>query len=321
MQLRELGRSGLKVSALGLGCMGLSYGRGEAVNERDGIRLIHAAIEAGITFFDTAEVYGPFANEELLGLALTSRREDVVVATKFGFEFDSKGRISKPNSRPERIRAVAESSLRRLRTEAIDLLYQHRVDPDVPIEDVAGTVANLVQEGKVRYFGLSEADSKTIVRAHEVHPVAAVQSEYSLWWRQPEEALFPVLQDLGIGLVSFSPLGKGFLTGAINADSRFAASDIRSRVPRFSPDNLLANGRLLTALSGVSERRGITLAQLALAWLLAQRSWIVPIPGTTRAERLRENVLAVEVELATEDLAEIEAALAEAEIQGDRSPT
>ncbi|KAF1055244.1 MAG: Aldo-keto reductase IolS [Stenotrophomonas maltophilia] len=303
MQFRELGRSGLKVSALGLGCMGLSHAYGPATDEASAAALLHAAVEQGVTFFDTAEVYGPFTNEELLGRALSPLRERVLIATKFGF----KGAQSEAglDSRPENIRAVAEASLKRLRTDHIDLFYQRRVDPNVPIEDVAGTVRDLIAEGKVRHFGLSEASAATVRRAHAVQPVAAVQSEYSLWWREPERELLPALQELGIGFVPFSPLGRGFLTGAISADSQFDANDFRNRLPRFAADARRANQSLVDRIGAIAQGKGATPAQVALAWLLAQAPWIVPIPGTTKLHRLQENLGALQLQLGADDLAQI----------------
>ena len=323
MQNRELGKSGLRVSALGLGCMGLSFGYGKAVEKRDGIALIRAAFEKGVTFFDTAEAYGPFVNEELLGEALEPFREDVVIATKFGFEGgDSKGGL---NSKPEHINAFVEASLKRLKTDRIDLLYQHRVDPNVPIEDVAGTVRDLIQAGKVKYFGLSEAGAKTIRKAHAVQPVAALQSEYSLWWREPEIEIIPTLQELGIGFVPFSPLGKGFLTGTIDESTTFEKTDFRNIVPRFTTEARKANQTIVALLQKIAvekSRRGVpvTPAQIALSWLLAQKPWIVPIPGTTKLHRLEENLGAAEVELTARDLEKIESAAAEITVEGARYP-
>ena len=318
MQTRELGREGLTVSALGLGCMGLSFGYGPATPREGAVALIRAAHEQGVTFFDTAEAYGQGENERLVGEALAPFRGQVAVATKFGF------RGGEPSqgldSRPERIRAVAEASLRNLRTERIDLFYQHRVDPDVPIEDVAGTVRDLVVEGKVGHFGLSEAGAATIRRAHAVHPVAALQSEYSMWWREPEAEVIPVLEELGIGLVPFSPLGKGFLTGAIDAGTTFAADDFRNQVPRFAPEARAANQALVDRIGIVAAASGASPAQVALAWLLAQRPWIVPIPGTTKAHRLRENLGAASLDLTAESLREIGEALAAIPVHGDRYP-
>jgi aryl-alcohol dehydrogenase-like predicted oxidoreductase len=318
MQKRKLGNSGLEVSALGLGCMGLSFGYGPAVERIDGINLIRSAFEAGVTFFDTAECYGPFVNEELVGEALAPFRDQIVIATKFGFQDgDSKRAL---DSRPERIREVAEASLKRLKTDRIDLFYQHRVDPNVPIEDVAGTVKDLIREGKVKHFGLSEAGAQTIRRAHAVQAVAALQSEYSLWWREPEQSVLPTLEALGIGFVPFSPLGKGFLTGAINAGTEFASNDFRSVVPRFSEENRKANQALVDVLGQIADAKGVARAQIALAWLLAQNQWIVPIPGTTKLHRLRENVAASAVELSTDDLTAIESALRGIQIVGERYP-
>ncbi|WP_322049524.1 aldo/keto reductase [Paraburkholderia sp. J67] len=318
MEKRTLGKSGLEVSAIGLGCMGLSFGYGPATTTADGVALIRAAFERGVTFFDTAEAYGPFVNEELLGEALAPVRDQVVIATKFGFQ---DGDATKPlDSRPERIRAVAEAALKRLKTDRIDLFYQHRVDPNVPVEDVAGTVADLIQEGKVKHFGMSEAGEQSIRRAHAVQPVAALQSEYSLWWRQPETTVLPVLEELGIGFVPFSPLGKGFLTGAIDENTQFAQNDFRNVVPRFSEENRKANARLVEVLGTIATDRGATRAQIAIAWLLAQKPWIVPIPGTTKLHRLDENVGAAAVTLEAADLAAIEAALKQIEIVGDRYP-
>jgi aryl-alcohol dehydrogenase-like predicted oxidoreductase len=288
MQKRKLGKSGLEVSALGLGCMGLSYGYGPATEQQEAIKLVRAAFDRGVTFFDTAEAYGPYKNEELLGEALGSVRDKVVIATKFGFDFGADGGQSGMNSRPEHIRAVAEASLKRLKTDVIDLFYQHRVDANVPIEDVAGTVKDLIGEGKVKHFGLSEAGAKTIRRAHAVQPVAALQSEYSLWWREPEEEILPTLEELGIGFVPFSPLGKGFLTGAISESTAFDSKDFRNVVPRFAPDARKANQGLVDRLTEIANTKGATPAQIALAWLLAQKPWIVPIPGTTKLHRLDE---------------------------------
>ncbi len=316
MQTRELGNSGLRVSALGLGCMGLSFGYGPATDTRTATALLHAAVAQGVTFFDTAEVYGPFRNEELLGQALAPYREQVVIATKFGFK-DGHADAGL-DSRPERIRAVAEASLQRLQTDRIDLFYQHRVDPNVPIEDVAGTVKDLIAEGKVKHFGLSEAGADTIRRAHAVQPVAALQSEYSLWWREPEQSVLPVLEELGIGFVPFSPLGKGFLTGAINADTAFAADDFRNSVPRFAADARQANQVLVDRISAIAAAKGATPAQVALAWLLARKPWIVPIPGTTKLHRLEENLGAVALQLSTDDLQQIGVALDSIAIVGDR---
>ncbi|MBB3646163.1 aryl-alcohol dehydrogenase-like predicted oxidoreductase [Rhizobium sp. BK619] len=320
MQKRELGKSGLEVSAIGLGCMGLSYGYGPATDIREAVALIRQAVERGVTFFDTAEAYGPYRNEELLGEALAPFRSEVVIATKFGFNLDANGGQSGMNSRPEQIRAVADQALKRLKTDVIDLFYQHRVDPDVPIEDVAGTVKALISEGKVKHFGLSEAGAKTIRRAHAVQPVAALQSEYSLWWREPEQDILPVLEELGIGFVPFSPLGKGFLAGAINETTSFDSKDFRNIVPRFSPEARKANQALVELLAEIAARKQATSAQVALAWLLAQKPWIVPIPGTTKLHRLEENIRAAEVELTAEDLGNIESALATIKVEGDRYP-
>lgn len=318
MQTRILGRSGLTVSAIGLGCMGLSYGYGPATDKRQAIALIRRAHELGVTFFDTAEAYGPGDNEVLLGEALAPFRDQVVIATKFGFK---NGQVSDGlDSRPKNIRAVAEASLRRLNTEVIDLFYQHRVDPDVPMEEVAGTVRDLIQEGKVRHFGLSEAGVDSIRRAHAVQPVAALQSEYSLWWREPEQTILSLLEELGIGFVPFSPLGKGFLTGAIKADTRFDGSDFRNQVPRFAEAARQANQQLVAALQDLAVGKGVTLAQIALAWLLAQQPWIAPIPGTTRLHRLEENLGAASVHLSAADLADIAGALAGIRVEGDRYP-
>ena len=322
MQKRKLGNTNLEVSALGLGCMGMSYGYGPAPDKQEMIKLIHAAVEHGVTFFDTAEMYGPFVNEELVGEALAPLREQVVIATKFGFKpaSDNEGRWSDTDSRPEHIREVAEASLKRLRTEVIDLFYQHRVDPKVPIEDVAGTVKDLISEGKVRHFGLSEAGVQTIRRAHAVQPVTALQSEYSLWWREPEAEIFPVLEELGIGFVPFSPLGRGFLTGKIDENTTFDRSDFRNIVPRFTPEARKANQSLVELLNTVAERKKATAAQIALAWLLAQKPWIVPIPGTTKLHRLQENIGAVEIEFTASDLDEINNAAAQIQVEGARYP-
>lgn len=318
MHSRQLGNSGLTVSALGLGCMGLSYGYGPATEKAAGIALIRDAFERGVTFFDTAEAYGPFVNETLLGEALAPVRDQVAIATKFGFK---NGEVAAGlDSRPDNIRAVAEAALKRLKTDRIDLFYQHRVDPGVPIEDVAGTVKDLIAEGKVKHFGMSEAGAQTIRRAHAVQPVAAIQSEYSLWWREPEQKLFATLEELGIGFVPFSPLGKGFLTGAIDAGTTFDKSDFRNVVPRFSEENRKANAQLVDVLGAIAGEQGATRAQIALAWLLAQKPWIVPIPGTTKMARLEENLGAEQVVLTTEDLSAIDAALAAVKIAGDRYP-
>ncbi|MBR1156744.1 aldo/keto reductase [Bradyrhizobium sp. JYMT SZCCT0428] len=321
MQKRRLGNSGLEVSAIGLGCMGLSFGYGPAVEKQTGIALIRAAVERGVTFFDTAEVYGPFTSEELVGEALAPVRDQVVIATKFGFDIDPKtGAQSGLSSRPEHIKQVAEASLKRLRTNVIDLFYQHRVDPNVPIEDVAGAVKDLIREGKVRHFGLSEAAAPTIRRAHAVQPVAALQSEYSLWWREPEEMILPTLEELGIGFVPFSPLGKGFLTGAISETTTFDKSDFRNVVPRFAPEARKANQALVDLLGKIAGGKKSTSAQIALAWLLAQRPWIVPIPGTTKPHRLEENVGAAAVTLTSADLGEIERTISAVAVQGARYP-
>ena len=316
---RTLGSSGLEVSAIGLGCMGLSHAYGPAVGERDGIALIRAAVDLGITFFDTAQVYGPFTNEELVGKALAPVGEQVVIATKFGFSFDG-SRSTGLDSRPEHIKATVEDSLRRLGVEKIDLLYQHRVDPDVPIEEVAGPVKDLIAAGKVAHFGLSEAGVDAIRRAHAVQPVTALQSEYSLWWREPEAQILPTLVELGIGFVPFSPLGKGFLTGAIDSTTSFGDSDLRNILPRFTEQARVANQALVDLLSVIAARKGATTAQVALAWLLAQHSWIVPIPGTTKIHRLQENSSAVDIELTAEDLKELTAAADRVDVQGERYP-
>jgi aryl-alcohol dehydrogenase-like predicted oxidoreductase len=321
MQKRKLGKSGLEVSAIGLGCMGMSFGYGPAGDKKAMISLVRSAVERGVTFFDTAEVYGPFTNEELVGEALAPFREQVVIATKFGFKLDpNTGKQAGLDSRPEHIKQVAEASLKRLRTDVIDLFYQHRVDLEVPIEEVAGTVKDLIQEGKVKYFGLSEAGVQTIQRAHAVQPVAAVQSEYSLWWRSPEAEVLPTLEELGIGFVPFSPLGKGFLTGKIDENTTFDSSDFRNIVPRFTPQARKANRALVDLLTRVAEQKKATPAQIALAWLLAQEPWIVPIPGTTKLHRLDENIAAAGVELTSDDLREIESAASEITVQGARYP-
>ena len=318
MQKRLLGNSGLEVSAIGLGCMGLSYGYGPATGRGDAVKLIRTAFKRGVTFFDTAEAYGPYANEELLGEALAPMRDQVVIATKFGF---IDGVVAKGlDSRPATIRAVAEAALKRLRTDRIDLFYQHRVDPNVPMEDVAGAVKGLIAEGKVKHFGMSEAGVSAIRRAHAVQPVAALQSEYSLWWREPELEIMPVLEELGIGFVPFSPLGKGFLTGAIDAGTSFAKDDFRNIVPRFSEDNRRANAGLVEVLGRIADSKGATRAQVALAWLLAQKPLSVPIPGTTKLHRLEENLGAADVELSPGDLGDIQRALAGITVQGDRYP-
>ena len=316
MQKRILG-NGLEVSALGLGCMGMSFAYGTAPDTREMVSLLHAAVERGVTYFDTAEIYGPFANEELLGQAFAPIRDKVVIATKFGFKIEG-GRSVGTDSRPEHIRAVAEASLKRLKTDVIDLFYQHRVDPDVPIEDVAGTVAELIREGKVRHFGLSEAAPATIRRAHAVHPVTALQSEYSLWWREPEKEILPTLEELGIGFVPYSPLGRGFLTGAIGKDTKFEANDFRNTLPRFGEEARANNQKLVDLIAAVAKRRLATPAQVALAWLLAQRPWIVPIPGTTKLNRLEENIHAASIELSAADLAEITRAADSVAIEGER---
>ncbi len=318
MQKRTLGNSDLEVSALGLGCMGMSFGYGPAADEQEMISLIRSAVDLGVTFFDTAEVYGPFTNEKLVGKALSPIRERVVIATKFGFHFDANGKQAGLNSRPEHVKQVAEASLQRLNIDAIDLFYQHRVDPEVPIEDVAGAVKELIQEGKVRHFGLSEAGVRTIRRAHAVQPVTALQSEYSLWWREPEAEILPTLEELGIGFVPFSPLGKGFLTGKIDESTTFDSTDFRNTVPRFAPEARRANLALVDRLGSIAERKGVTPAQIALAWLLAQKPWIVPIPGTTKLHRLEENVAAAAVELTESDLHDIESAASQITVQGAR---
>ena len=318
MQTRKLGN--LEVSALGLGCMGMSSGYGPPPQQQEMISLIRLAVERGVTFFDTAEVYGPFTNEELVGEALAPVRDRVVIATKFGFKISSRGEQPGVDSRPEHIREVAEASLKRLKTDTIDLFYQHRVDPDVPIEDVAGTVKELIGEGKVRHFGLSEAGVQTVRRAHAVQPVAALQSEYSLWWRKPEEEVLPALEELGIGFVPFSPLGRGFLTGKIDENTKFDSSDFRNKVPRFTPEARKANQALVDLLRQIGEQKNATPAQIALAWLLAQKPWIVPIPGTRKLNRLEENIGAVEVELTPDDLREIDDAASQITVQGARYP-
>jgi aryl-alcohol dehydrogenase-like predicted oxidoreductase len=321
MEKRKLGKSNLEVSALGLGCMGLSFGYGPAVEKQQGITLIRSAVECGITFFDTAEVYGAFTNEELVGEALAPFRAQVAIATKFGFKIDPNTRKQAGlDSRPEHIKEVAEASLKRLKTDVIDLFYQHRVDPNVPIEDVAGAVKELIQQGKVKHFGLSEAGVKTIRRAHAVQPVTALQSEYSLWWREPEAEVIPTLEELGIGFVPFSPLGKGFLTGKISDDTKFDKSDFRNIVPRFSPENRKANQSFVDLLGTIAKKKKATPAQIALAWLLAQKPWIVPIPGTTKVHRLEENIGAVNVELTPDDLRQIDSAASKLDAQGARYP-
>jgi aryl-alcohol dehydrogenase-like predicted oxidoreductase len=321
MQKRKLGKSNLEVSALGLGCMGMSFGYGPAGDKQEMISVIRAAVERGITFFDTAEVYGPFTNEELVGEALAPFREQVVIATKFGFKLDpNAGQQAGLDSRPVHIKEVAEASLKRLKTNVIDLFYQHRVDPSVPIEDVAGAVKELIQQGKVKHFGLSEAGVQTIRRAHAVQPVTALQSEYSLWWREPEAEVIPTLEELGIGFVPFSPLGKGFLTGKVSEDTKFDKSDFRNIVPRFTPENRKANQAFVDLLRKIAEGKKATAAQIALAWLLAQKPWIVPIPGTTKLARLEENIGAVSVNLTSDDLREIENAASKITVQGARYP-
>ena len=319
MQTRKLGKSNLEVSAIGLGCMGMSFGFGPAIDKQQGISVIRAAVERGVTFFDTAEVYGPYTNEELAGEALAPFRGKVVIATKFGFKFEN-GKQAGLDSRPEHIKEVADASLKRLRVDAIDLFYQHRVDPNVPIEDVAGGVKDLIQQGKVKHFGLSEAGVKTIRRAHAVQPVTALQSEYSLFWREPEEEIIPTLEELGIGFVPFSPLGKGFLTGAINQDTKFDSTDFRSVVPRFSEENRKANQAMVELNGKFAQQKKATPAQIALAWLLAQKPWIVPIPGTTKLHRLEENIGAAAVELSPGDLRQLEAAASKIALHGERYP-
>jgi len=322
MQKRKLGRSNLEVSALGLGCMGMSFSYGPPKDKQEMITLIRAAVERGVTFFDTAEVYGPYINEELVGEALAPFRGQVVIATKFGWKIDPKAErgLAGLDSRPERIKQVAGASLKRLRVDVIDLFYQHRVDPDVPIEDVAGAVKDLIQEGKVKHFGLSEAAAKTIRRAHAVQPVTAVQSEYSLWWRRPEEEVLPALEELGIGFVPYSPLGKGFLTGKITEDTKFGSTDFRSQIPRFAPEARKANQALVDLLSKSAERKKATPGQIALAWLLAQKPWIVPIPGTTRLSRLDENIGSVAIKLTSDDLREIDSAASKITVEGNHYP-
>jgi aryl-alcohol dehydrogenase-like predicted oxidoreductase len=321
MQKRKLGQSGLEVSALGLGCMGLSHGYGPATDTRQAVGLIRAAFDRGVTFFDTAEVYGPYLNEEVVGEALKPIRDQVVIATKFGFTFGDDNKQQILNSRPEHIRKAVEGSLTRLNTEVIDLLYQHRVDPEVPIEDVAGTVKDLISEGKVKHFGLSEAGPQTIRRAHAVQPVTALQSEYSMWWREPEQEIIPLLEALGIGFVPFSPLGKGFLTGAISADTTFGADDFRSKVPRFAAEALEANQQLMTLMNRIANDKGVTPAQIALVWLLSQNDWIVPIPGTTKLHRLEENLGAADLSLTAEEYKKINSALETVRVVGERLPT
>jgi aryl-alcohol dehydrogenase-like predicted oxidoreductase len=322
MQRRKLGKSNLEVSAIGLGCMGLSFGLGPAVEKKEGISLIRAAVERGVTFFDTAEVYGPFTNEELVGEALAPLRDQVMIATKFGWapNPDDGGKWTALNSRPEHIKEAAEGSLKRLKTDVIDLYYQHRVDQNVPIEDVAGAVKDLIQQGKVKHFGLSEAGVQTIRRAHAVQSVTALQSEYSLWWREPEKEISPTLEALGIGFVPFSPLGKGFLTGKINEETKFDKTDFRNVVPRFTPENRRANQALVDLLSKIAERKKATPAQIALAWILAQKPWMVPIPGTTKLHRLEENIGAAAIELTSDDLRQIDNATSKIPVQGARYP-
>src|SRR5712672_1392636 len=320
MKKRRLGKSNLEVSAIGLGCMGMSFGYGPAKDKQEMISLIRAAFEQGVTYFDTAEMYGPFTNEELAGEALGPFREKVVIATKFGFKIGPKGEQIGLDSRPEHIKEVADASLKRLKTNVIDLFYQHRVDPNIPIEDVAGAVKELIQQGKVKYFGLSEAGVQTIRRAHKVQPVTALQSEYSLWSREPEAEVIPTLEELGIGFVPFSPLGRGFLTGKITEDTKFDSTDFRTVVPRFTPENRKANKALVDLLGRIAEQKEATPAQIALAWLLAQKPWIVPIPGTTKLARLEENIGAVEIQLTTDDLREIDSAASKITVQGDRYP-
>ncbi|OQP64056.1 aldehyde oxidase [Niastella vici] len=318
MKKRKLGNSGLEVSAIGLGCMGLSFAYGTETNKADAIQLLRKAVEMGVTFFDTAEAYGPFTNEELLGEALAPFRDEVVIATKFGF---AAGEAHKGlDSRPENIRAVTEAALKRLQTDRIDLLYQHRVDPNVPIEEVAGTVKDLIKEGKVKYFGMSEAGAQTIRKAHAIQPVAALQSEYSLWWREPELEIFPVLEELGIGFVPFSPLGRGFLTGAINANTQFDKNDFRNTLPRFAEENRKANQVLVDTIAAFATSKNVTPAQIALAWVLAQKPWIVPIPGTTKIHRLEENLKAASITLTPNELNEIDSTFAAIQIQGARYP-
>jgi aryl-alcohol dehydrogenase-like predicted oxidoreductase len=322
MQKHKLGKSNLEVSAIGLGCMGMSYSYGPPKDKQEMISLIRSAVDRGVTFFDTAEVYGPYTNEELVGEALAPFRGRVVIATKFGWKIDPKAErgLAGLDSRPEHIKEVAEASLKRLKTDVIDLFYQHRVDPNVPIEDVAGAVKGLIQQGKVKHFGLSEAGVQTIRRAHAVQPVAALQSEYSLWWREPEKEVLPTLEELGIGFVPYSPLGKGFLTGKISEDTKFDKNDFRNIVPRFTPDNRKANQALVDLLRQIAERKNATPAQIALAWLLAQKPWIVPIPGTTKLERLEENLGAAEVKLTSDDLRDIDRAASKITVQGARYP-
>jgi aryl-alcohol dehydrogenase-like predicted oxidoreductase len=321
MQKRKLGKSNLEVSAIGLGCMGMSFSYTPLPDRKEMVSLIHAAVERGVTFFDTAEVYGPFTNEELVGEALAPFREQVVIATKFGFKIDpTTNKQAGLDSRPEHIKEVAEASLKRLKTDVIDLFYQHRVDPNVPIEDTAGAVKELIQQGKVKHFGLSEAGVQTIRRAHKVQPVTALQSEYSLWWREPETEVIPTLKELGIGFVPFSPLGKGFLTGKISESTKFDKTDFRNQVPRFSPENRKANRAMVDMVAKFAQQKKATPAQIALAWLLAQKPWIVPIPGTTKLHRLEENIGAVNVQLSPEDLRELDIAASKIAVQGARYP-
>ena len=320
MQTRKLGKSDLEVSAIGLGCMGMSFGYGPAKDKSEMISLLRKAVELGVTFFDTAEIYGPFTNEELVGEALAPFRRQVVIATKFGFKIGPKGEQIGLDSRPEHIKEVADASLKRLRSDVIDLFYQHRVDPDVPIEDVAGAVKELIQQGKVKHFGLSEPGVQTIRRAHAVQPVTAVQNEYSLWWRKPEEEILPALEELGIGFVPYSPLGRGFLTGKMNENTTFDSSDFRNTLPRFTPEARKANQALVDLLGEIAKRKKATPAQIALAWLLAQKPWIVPIPGTTKLKRLEENIGAASIELTPDDLREIDRAASKIKVQGARYP-
>jgi len=320
MQKRKLGKSNLEVSAIGLGCMGLSFGLGPAVDKQTGITLIRSAVERGVTFFDTAEVYGAYTNEELVGEALGPFRDKVAIATKFGFKIDPQGKQAGLDSRPEHIKEVAEASLKRLKTNVIDLFYQHRVDPEVPIEEVAGAVKDLIQQGKVKHFGLSEAAVQTIRRAHAVQPVTALQSEYSLWWREPEAEVIPTLEELGIGFVPFSPLGKGFLTGKISEDTKFDTNDFRNIVPRFTPENRKANQAVVDLLGRFAQQKKATPAQIALAWLLAQKPWIVPIPGTTKVHRLEENIGAAAITLSADELRQIDNAARKIPVQGARYP-
>jgi aryl-alcohol dehydrogenase-like predicted oxidoreductase len=323
MKKRRLGTSNLEVSAIGLGCMSLTGAYGSVVDKQEMISLLRQAVERGVTFFDTAQVYGPFANEELVGEALAPFRDQVIIATKFGFKFEANGGVSRPaglDSRPEYIKTGVELSLKRLRVDTIDLFYQHRVDPEVPIEDVAGAVQQLIQQGKVKHFGMSEAAAQTIRRAHAVQPVTAVQSEYSLWWSRPEAEVLPMLEELGIGFVPYSPLGKGFLTGKINVDTTFASTDLRNRIPRFTVEARKSNQALVNLLSAIAERKQVTTAQIALAWLLAQKPWIVPIPGTSKSARMEENIAAAEIDLTPDERREIDATAAKISIQGDRYP-